>query len=752
MTATLTRPPVEPPHGLAVAMAPPATAPKRHRIWLLGVLLVAALAAVHLLLGWPMRGPIIQPDELGYIANAHFFTRGGLKPIVQYYPGFSLLLLPAWLFTKDPLQVWRYAIVVNALLAAGAGVLTWMLCGRLAPNLHGRRRLLVVGAVSLYPAFLLYSNLALSECLFVVLFGLVVLLAGRAFSGAHSGWWAGLGVATGALPLVHPRGYAVVAAVGVMAIVALRPWRGEARATKLSSLLNLAAGGTLGLGVTELLVKATHGATLTGFAVYQPEGIVSRSLTAAGAMSLVWELAGQFFYLSLATLGLLPLGLFFGLRALHAMVKGKDQTAATAARAFAAVAFLGVWVLSSMFMNLGDRTDKLIYGRYNEGVIAPLLVIALAEVLAPARRRRFSSRAFAARRWLVIGALSIGVSGAALAYGRSAAELHEPFNAVNTLGLFTLLHHYAGVIDVFAFAAVGFAVVAVLAIASWKAPVVVVVAIAGIFLATSLQAQTTYLVPGTQARAEQTVIATTLARASNELGINAPCIGYDPTDSTMFNFFATSFLLPDQRFAWFDGTGGGAPCGPLVLSGNRDFGTHYPGARLVTFERDASVTLWALPGPVQDALDNAGWLLPQQTPGVLPDEALHASLSAAPSAPPPIPSGAIRDIHVLANHDQGGSPWPDEGGLGQGAFAVRLLASWFTPDQLDSGKPFRQTEVALPETVLPGGTANLTVPLIARAADGSALPPGQYKVRVALYQEQAAPFSDNGLVLDVVVH
>ena len=772
MTATLSRThvksPSRPPSDTAADMGRPAERRQRRRWpWLVGVVLVAALTTAHLVLGHFMRVPIIQPDELGYINNAHYLTRGGLKPSVQYYPGFSLLLMPVWLFTKDPLHVWRAALVINSVLAGAGGVVTWTLCGRLAPNLTGWRRLLVTATVCAYPAFLLFSNLALSECLFALLFGVTVLLAGRAFAGGSNAWWAATGVATGSLALVHPRGYAVVIAIAVMAFVSLRPWAAgpdeRSVAARASSLLTLAAGTTLSLGITQLLVSSTRGGTIKGFVVYQPDSIISKSLSAHGAASLVWEIAGQFFYLSVATAGLVPLGLFFGLRSLHAAARRQrpDRSPATMARAFAAVAFLGVWALSSLFMNLGERADKLIYGRYNEGVIAPLLVIALAEILAPERLRRFSSRAFAARRWLVVGAFSIGASGAGLAYGRTTAQLHGEYNPINTLGLFSILHHYSGAINVLGIAVAGIGALALLAVVSWKLPSLAAVVLAAAFVGTAVHAQASYLVPGTRARAEQNVMAGTIGLLNTDLEVTEPCIGYDATAATAYNFFATSFLLPDQNFEWFDATSGAAPCGPLVISGHRDFATHYPGARIVTFEQDVDEALWALPGPVQDQLDLAGWLLPAQTPGVLPEDARHASLTVAPksggtASPTVIAAGAVHKVQILATHDHAGAPWPDEAGLGQGTYAVRLVADWFTPDSLpgsaaQAGSPVSTIDVALPRTVLPGETAEITLPLTARAADGTALPPGNYKVRVVMLQEQAPSFTDPGLVLDVTV-
>jgi hypothetical protein len=599
VTTSLAPPPVlEAPPGNASA----ATTDRPRRLgWVLGALLLVTLIAAHLALGARMRAPIIHPDELGYIDNARYLARGGLKPETQYYPGFSLLLVPVWWVTQRALDVWRTALVINTVLAAAAAVVTWLLGPRLVPELGGARRLLVTGVVALYPPFLLYSNLALAECLFVALFGVVVLLAARAFANGSPGWWAALGLSAGALSMVHPRGFAVVVAVVLLGAVLL--WRHPLR---VRAALHLAAGVTLSLAVTRILVTATRGPTLNGFAAYQPDDIVSKSLSLHGAASLGWELLGQMFYLAVATVGLVPLGLFVCLRSLRAVLAG-DRRPSILAQAFVGLSFVGVWALSSLFMNLGDRADKLIYGRYNEGVILPLLVVALGSIVGSPAASGVRQRARWARDWLLVGGATAAVTGAGLWVGRSATQLHLPLNPVNVLGIYPLINHEHPMIDVGLLLAAGIGALALCAATTCVSASAAVIVVAALFGASAVHNEVKYLVPGSEARARQSVIADALARATVQFGLGNTCVGYapPPTTQTDFNYFATRFLLPGQRFAWFE-PATAQPCGPLVVSARADFSRDFPRARLVTLEDDVAESLWVLPGPLQDAMGAAG--------------------------------------------------------------------------------------------------------------------------------------------------
>jgi hypothetical protein len=726
----------------------------RHRRALagtIGAILVVGLVGTHLLLGARLKVPIIHPDEFGYVYNARHLALGGARPDTQYYPGFSLLLTPFWLVTRAPLTVWRGALVLNAVAAGLAGLVTWALCRRLIPRLGAAPRLAITALVCLYPPFLLYSNMALSECLFVLVFGIVVLIAAEALPGTRPGWWAALGLASGGLTLIHPRGLAVVVAVVVMGAVVLRPWRAGARAT-----VALGAGLTLSLAVTRVLVSATRGTLPGGGSAYNADTIVNKSLSAHGLPSLVWEAAGQLFYLSVATFGLVPLGLVLGLRSLRAVGKG-DRTAVELVRAFSALAFLGVWVLSSLFMNLGTRIDKLIYGRYNEGVIVPLLVMALAEVVGPGRHRGSGRRHHAAGWWALAGTTTIAITGTALLVGRSRAELHGELNPVNVLGIYPLLRHYHGVLDVMAVSVIGVTVVVALAVMAWRLPVAAAIVLAALFVFLAVDNERTYFIPGSRSRAEQGVIATTLLRAGRQFNVANQCVGYDPYPPTDYNYYNTRFLTPGRQYAWFEAASGGRPCGPLVISSDRNFAARFPGARLITVEDDVEQSLWVLPGALQSRMNDAGWLLPSP-PGPLPDAARHAVLVTADrqASVLTVPSGATRTLRVSATHDGAGSPWPAEAGLQQAAFAVRLAVRWYLPgdlpaDPADPGRAAVATVVQLSRTTLPGETATFSVPLTARADARTPLPPGRYEVRLTLYQQSAPAFTDPGLVIDTAV-
>lgn len=758
----------------------PGSAPRRRRSaigpLLAGTAGLTLLVGIHLVLSAPMRVPIIHPDELGYLENARFLAHGGLRSETEYYPGFSLLLVPLWWLSRSPSLIYRHALELEAVLGGLGAWLSWRLTPHLTPGLVGWRRLAVVALVAIYPPFLLYGNFALAETAFVCVFAIVVLATARAIPTRRPMPWLGLGLASGGLALVHPRGFAVVVAAVLIAAVVLGPNK-----SSISPFAGLVAGLGASLGVTRWLVSYVKGPTSNGFAAYRPDGIISKSLSLHGASSLVVELAGQLFYLSVATFGLVPLGLLLGGRALIRVLRG-DRTHQMLTQAFVTLSFLGVWTLSSLFMNLGDRADKLIYGRYNEGVLVPLLVIGLADVLGPGladRVRHLSAvrhRGHATRRWLVTGLLAIIGSGLFVRYGHPSTALRGTLNPVNVLALAPVLTRMGLRIDPVVLGAIGVGGMAILALTAWRWPAIAVVILAIVFVGSTVDTEMGYIVPGTRARAAQNTIADTILAIEHETAVDTRCIGYDADRTVDYNYYNDRFLLPGQRFLWFDGAKLGTPCGTLVISRQPDFAARYPAARLIVTENYLSQSLWALPrdsDPSFDLLASGGWLFPPSPTApagvALPAEDLAGSaLSLDHGGVIGVRSGGTADVSLSVAHRSGGAPWPDAASLHSGSaeYAVQVAVRWFAgSDPFDHpgdpiacpsgfGAPVAQScppPVDLPATLLPG--QRVEIPLQLRAVDsaGRPLSPGTYRVHFGLLQQGVASFSDPPLDIPVLV-
>jgi hypothetical protein len=538
-----------------------------------------------------------------------------------------------------------------------------------------------------------------------------------------------VGLAASALTFVHPRGYAVDVAVLVVAGLLLRPWR-----THAVEGLSLVAGLLLGFGLLRVALVATRATNVIPRSDYTAGAVLGRNASGHAVGSIAIGVVGRLFYLTLATVGLAPLVLALGVVGLVAVLRG-DTATRQVVRALTGTAVLGVTALSVVLVNGGSRTDQLIHGRYVDGLAVPVIVLGLAEVVVDRGRRWLA--------WLVTGVGVLGVTGAALAVWGHAGSLNAPLNAINVVGIEPVLRRLSHErLEMGPLLLVGAGAIAVVALLARHRPLAAALLIGVAFAASALDTQRSYLVPGSAAKERQTVLAQTVTAASSDLGVGHTCVSYDGDFD--FNYFADRLLL--DTLPLHDMPPGGHPCGPFVITARPDFGGRFPGSRLVLDEDDIDEDLYVLPGPAQARLGAAGWLLPPVIPGPVPLTGQTARIVTRAPAALSVRSGAHRSVRAKVTNASRVSPWPAELALKQGPYAVRVAVRWFATGSAPSspgepGTPVVTTTVELPRSLVPGHSASLRIPLVARLATGAPLPPASYLVRIAVYQELHGSFA-----------
>ena len=692
-----------------------------------------------------MRAPIIHPDEAGQLIGARFLAVGGSVPDVDSYPAYAAFLAPLARAGSTPLALWRGALAVNALLAAATVLLAAALARRLAPEMGDGRRLAAVAAATAYPAVVLWSNLAIAENLLVPLAVASALVLWHAVHSARPGWWLGAGTIAGAAAGTHPRAVAVPVALLVTALL-VPAGRGRWRPAAL------VAAGALPVVLAGWLVADRAGGQLGAPA-------------AAGRLGdLPVEIAGQIWYLTVATWGLFPVGMalaFGGTVALLRRSSAGPLAPAAAARAsvrsFVAVSVLAMLVLGSLYVREDGTLDAFIYGRGVEGLLVPVLLLGLLGLLGavgPVPRRTGGARPLAAVAGTAV------LAGAVLVLGRGANEVDLPVVRVNTLGLDGLLAWHDTALSVGLFTAAALVAAAAVVATARRAPV----AAAGLVWLLSLPSIVTgqaFMTAGSRQRATERTVADAIAAVQARLGgVPGDCVGYDRAGSSAWHRANYALFLDGIRVQDFASRRGEQPCSFLAVSGRRDFPAAFPGSRSVMLENAYEQTLWALPGPAQDELARAGWLLPRRLSAPVPvvDRRYTIALAHDTGEPRAIAMrrGGRREVEVTVTHAGTSQPWPNTHGLQDFDHAVRVGVRWYRIGQpgIPDGHPsLDMTRAELPRTLLPGGRATVKVPLDTRRWDGVPLRAGTYEARVEVLQHGVAWFRPVGppLIIEVVV-
>lgn len=338
------------------------------------------------------------PDEPGQLAIARFVGRGARWNMFDHStwrPAFGTLIAPATWFTDDPVVVYKAALAVNAVLGAVSCVLLALLAARLT----GRSRLVAAGMaalVSLSPALLFTTDWVWSEALVQATFLLFVLAALRFVDGARPAWGATM-IAAAALGFAtHSRLLPLSAsAVVLVAVLAARRRLRWLRAAALVGLL-----AALLFGVARYSRWLVERIWETPAPTNTAGGVLER-IGDPGALAV--SATGQIWYQLVASVGLAGLGALAVLRAAAGGRRRERDGEPTAVDARILLLTIAPLVgLSIVFMTDRWRPDQIVYGRYNDAVVAPLVLVGLGVLLVAGMRRLLLDGA------IVVGAIIAG--------------------------------------------------------------------------------------------------------------------------------------------------------------------------------------------------------------------------------------------------------------------------------------------------------------------------------------------------------
>lgn len=554
------------------------------------LLLCAGVVAVHLVYAMTsVAVPYVFGDEAGYLLKAAALDGARTDAYSSYYPGYSLLIAPAFWLTSDPAAVFRVVRVLNALLWGAAAWAMLVLGRRLAPEARERELYGAAALVSLYPAFLAFSCFALSENALTPLVLLLALLMLRLTERPTVARALLLGAGAGLLLLTNPRAAAVVAGM----LVALLPWAWRSR--RWTPYFGMAAAAVLVFASLHWASRAffLHELHLSAGAArghYPGMRTLTEQLlalaTPAEAGKFAMAAAGQAAYLIVGSVGLAVVGAACLLR----WLRHADEPRRTFAR-FALVSLLLTLLMTAFFMRGDERVDLLFYGRYSEDVIA--LALLPGALLGAGRRVWYG----AALLLFALGAALIAV------YGTTAHGWTVEINVIG-LELYRWLGRPAVDVSGIRIAAIVASGTILLGMLGRLAGTAALRPLLGTtFAVGAFAASCGYLRPESDFHAPQHSIA----KAIKAVPHTGRCVLYDLGAADYWGRYNYQYFLLPLRMRAVALSGPQAvgdprrrcagPQGQWIISSNANLDRLLPDARLVMRERASEQRLWWLPRP-----------------------------------------------------------------------------------------------------------------------------------------------------------
>lgn len=363
--------------------------------WLLVQALVLAIVVFILNIG--SSGPMIQPDEGSYLANAAAIAGYPNDMASSYHAGYSLFLAPIFWVTASPSSIWVGVKFVNCLLYAFMVFLLALVANLLFPKSSPKERLASVLLTAIYPMWVIMAGYAFAQIAFVlshlIVFFVLVLAVqtGSEFqTGSQNlqsdtdtrrhlvlGFSFFLGLMTGFTYWAHPMGISVI----VAAALAILYWCRTARNYYPLLIWFLALALSLVFYKVFFVPWLHDKMTISGLPPRYHYPSISKLLSLFHGWdtlrNMLALLGGHVLYLLLGTVGLICVAATI----LMQWLRGKHDNLEMIALYRVAAIFL----LGSLIASLGlsvmalsqkpQRLDHWIYGRYIEGVLAPVLLV-----------------------------------------------------------------------------------------------------------------------------------------------------------------------------------------------------------------------------------------------------------------------------------------------------------------------------------------------------------------------------------------
>ncbi len=565
---------------------------RRLRVWLFPYL---GLVAVHLLVGANGYYPTVHPDEVIYREMARYLAGAGPVPNLGdtfVFPiGYPLLVSPLFRLFDGFESLGFALLLVNSLLASAVALPVIAFTRRI---LGASERTAVAAAlvVGVYPAYLAITGMTLTQHAFVPLYAMLVVLAGALYRRPTVALGLLLGLGTAALFAIHERALLVmaVAVVQVAFLAAIGQVRKRVAALAI-------AGAVLGLAAVKALQASTYAAVYRGEGVERPltQVVLAKFLSAEGWLDFFLQVAGQAWYLLVATYGLAGIGLALLVERLWMgrsdLWRRGPRTADLHAVLFLLATAGAIFGVCAVYFPenpiMPANSEFYFFGRINEGFL-PLLFAAGLVALAPDRQRSWVKPHSA----VPISVLVLCVLGAVMVWGRGMEALADDPRTYGVFGVRWFLRDNQWLVSPF----LGSVLMAVLWVGLYRLlrrRSRLLFAVVGLsFLVISMDLSLHYF-----SRRQQRQYRRTLP--SHLAAAGAGVVAMD-TVATRTGRWAEMIRRVEVRN--FDDRRGETPDAPLVISRRRWENAERHGARFLAGERDVRYALWALPGPEQERL------------------------------------------------------------------------------------------------------------------------------------------------------
>jgi len=339
--------------------------------------------------------PDILDDELGYWGNAAYMVGYDWSEVMagmSYYSyGYSFVLALLLKLFTSPFTLYRAAALFNVMFMVATFFLNYLIFRRLFEKISPILLQLCAFCFTLYSSYLVQSKIAWPETILLFMFSLVLFLLIHLNSESKIWKIIVLGISSIYIYVIHQRTLGILLSILIIIFVMFflkRINRKQLFAFMLTCIVCFIASSWLKNELVDNLYKVPG--EVLGNDYSSQIGKIKTLFTLSGLKVFIKALSGQVFYLGTSTFLLFYLGAFKSLERSFSCIKsvikkirkqpfeiGKYDEIYL----FLLLCIGSTIVISSIFMTSPRRMDHLVYGRYNETLVAIVSGVGICSLI-----------------------------------------------------------------------------------------------------------------------------------------------------------------------------------------------------------------------------------------------------------------------------------------------------------------------------------------------------------------------------------
>ncbi|MTI53322.1 hypothetical protein [Geosporobacter ferrireducens] len=351
-----------------------------------------------------MTLPIVLDDEFAYLANAAFLVGYDWSSVVSqmmyYASGYSLLIVPIFMFFDNPLSIYKSALILNSIIASGIFFIAYGVIKQICTSYKKENQIMFSFVISLYPSYVVYSKLSWAESLLSFLFWCCFLCFLHVGNNRESRYLYLLtGILLGYNYMVHSR------TIGILLSGVLIMIYGFIISKITKKQLFFFCTGLVPMLFAQVFLKRylianlwlnSNSSDLNNFS-----SIISKFSNLSNFQDFIQVLFGHLYYLGISSYLLAYIGLCFSTILVFNrfikpfinktsgsedknILKEKymiDSDNVHLGYTFLLLSVVTTIIIGALFLTGGTRGDHLVYGRYNESVIGPVILIGMVFII-----------------------------------------------------------------------------------------------------------------------------------------------------------------------------------------------------------------------------------------------------------------------------------------------------------------------------------------------------------------------------------